>query len=629
MIKSWTLQNFKSVQDLTKLEFAPLTIFAGANSSGKSTILQSILLTAQTLQNSVTNKSIILNGHISRFGNFNDILSNDAKEREITIGFELEPKTNDGMLEYFQYTKLFHRTEKLFSLIKCDFAFSDSVRGKSSDLYQLQPQLVHSSVASTRISTKEETPERQFISIRRSSKNVLYRIDEYNLRETHLNSKEQSSLEFEVLLPTIGLHSSGLRYFLPPEIPVSEVGAYLSHFLPTSIALLYDKVLEEKSNFLKDLITIERDSNTEKTFNKYLNNSIIQILKETTQEVANEVISAKQALWEQVEIEQALNNLHAVFNYDNYKLFLRSNRYLLRVYQQKFDEKRNRVRQALPGNFPQDNRIAPNFDYFDFSEYIEYYFKRSLKYLGPLRDEPKPVYPLSSSSDPKDIGYKGENTAAVLELNKNEIVDFIDPAYFSESMPFASIHRATLIAAVLKWLDYMGIAEKVDPTDKGKLGHELKISTPGSNSLHDLTHVGVGVSQVLPILVLSLLSNSDSTLIFEQPELHLNPKVQTRLADFFFSMTLLNKQCLVETHSEYLINRLRFNIAKSDNSSITDNITMYFVEKEKQSSIYKQVKINQYGVIDDWPKGFFDENEENASKLLRAAMEKRKREKNQ
>ena len=70
MIKKWNLTNFKSVLKKTELKFEPLTIFAGANSSGKSTIIQSILLATQTVQNNVTSRSVVLNGHISKFGSY-------------------------------------------------------------------------------------------------------------------------------------------------------------------------------------------------------------------------------------------------------------------------------------------------------------------------------------------------------------------------------------------------------------------------------------------------------------------------------------------------------------------------------------------------------------------------------
>lgn len=95
MLKTWTLQNFKSVCDKTTLQLAPLTIFAGANSSGKSTIIQSILLATQTLQNPVPSRSVILNGDILRIGNFNDIVYNNQESQNILIGFELSPSNDE------------------------------------------------------------------------------------------------------------------------------------------------------------------------------------------------------------------------------------------------------------------------------------------------------------------------------------------------------------------------------------------------------------------------------------------------------------------------------------------------------------------------------------------------------
>lgn len=79
MITTWTIENFKSVSDKTSLNMKPLTVFAGPNSSGKSTLIQSILLTAQTLQSSVDSRSVVLNGHILRLGSFDDIIFQPSK----------------------------------------------------------------------------------------------------------------------------------------------------------------------------------------------------------------------------------------------------------------------------------------------------------------------------------------------------------------------------------------------------------------------------------------------------------------------------------------------------------------------------------------------------------------------
>src|ERR1019366_5707984 len=149
-------------------------------------------------------------------------------------------------------------------------------------------------------------------------------------------------------------------------------------------------------------------------------------------------------------------------------------------------------------------------------------------------------------------------------------------------------------AAVTDWLLYLGVAESVVTVDKGKLGHELKVVPPGLTQAHDLTHVGVGVSQVLPILVMCLLADPDTTLVFEQPELHLHPRVQTLLGAFFLSMGVLGKQCVLETHSEYLINRLRFRAAAETKSEFAKAMKMYFVEKRGDTSFFRSVVVNEF-----------------------------------
>ena len=253
------------------------------------------------------------------------------------------------------------------------------------------------------------------------------------------------------------------------------------------------------------------------------------------------------------------------------------------------------------------------------------FFSNSVKYLGPLRDEPKPLYPLAAHADPTDIGLRGEMTAAVLNLHRERLIRYIPSTAFGKTPFDPNPVPRSLEAAVTDWLKYLGVAETAHSVDKGKLGHELKVSLSEGGPDHDLTHVGVGVSQVLPILVMSLLADRDTTLIFEQPELHLHPKVQTRLADFFLSIVLLGRQCLIETHSEYLINRLRYRAAAEEKSNrVTNNLKMYFVEKKDGASNFREVQVNEYGAILDWPDGFFDQSQFESESILRAAAAKRK-----
>jgi len=58
---------------------------------------------------------------------------------------------------------------------------------------------------------------------------------------------------------------------------------------------------------------------------------------------------------------------------------------------------------------------------------------------------------------------------------------------------------------------------------------------------------------------------------------------------------------------------------------LSSKINIYFVEKNQDKSVYNKLLINRYGTITNWPKGFFDENEKNASSIIRAAMEKKRK----
>jgi predicted ATPase len=91
-------------------------------------------------------------------------------------------------------------------------------------------------------------------------------------------------------------------------------------------------------------------------------------------------------------------------------------------------------------------------------------------------------------------------------------------------------------------------------------------------------------------------------------------------------MALLNKQCLIETHSEYLINRLRFRAAEAPTDSLSKLIKLYFVEKYNNVTHYRDVVINQYGAIVDWPTGFFDQSQREVEDILLAATRKAKSE---
>ena len=216
---------------------------------------------------------------------------------------------------------------------------------------------------------------------------------------------------------------------------------------------------------------------------------------------------------------------------------------------------------------------------WEATEGLKDFFTFSFKYLEPLRDSPKSYHSSDSNISIYDVGLKGEYTASMLYLNSDRIVKYIPPSHFKKKNVDTGTVENKLGVAVSEWLQYLQVASGISSNAQGKLGCEIKIEDSYSKLPYDLTQVGVGVSQVLPILAMGLISNpedflesdpkvtlsggAEATLVFEPPELHLHPKVQSLLGDFFLSLALCRRQCIIETHSEYLINCLRYGSVSS------------------------------------------------------------------
>jgi predicted ATPase len=101
--------------------------------------------------------------------------------------------------------------------------------------------------------------------------------------------------------------------------------------------------------------------------------------------------------------------------------------------------------------------------------------------------------------------------------------------------------------------------------------------------------------------------------------------MQTKLAEFFMAIANSGVQCIIETHSEHFINALRYNIAAAPlgKEEMIEKSIIYFVEKEEKKSIFREIKINDLGVLSRWPKDFFDEGINLTDNIILASSQKR------
>lgn len=633
MLKTWTIESFKSISKSTTLDLSPLTIFAGENSSGKSTIIQSILLVAQTLQSNSWGRCVVLNGNIVRLGSFDDIRSAEAATPTISIGFELQPTKLQGSAQ--SYSKFVYLSDDYFEHAKsviCGFSFSAENPGLNENL-QLHPRLEKCSL-DVKYEIEAGKPESNSIYIRRRLTSV-----EDCLAQERIDIRPTPNVE-----AALGFSVDKPKFYKPRlrrDASIANgkpIGCVCKHFLPSHLAYSYDRLEAQIRSAIESLTIREPgrlDASRKATGFEFLAGN--EQAKSVLFSLLEGVLQGQQDLLpsqpgdQRDNLKKELERLREAFNFTNWQNVLRhlgvANR---RTITERLSdgEMISRLSSILKDGKSSENRIG--YGPFEVEleqslDYIEAFFSTCVKYIGPLRDEPKPIYPLGGGSESVDVGYRGELTASVLETHKNSIVSYISSGDFSSLGHRAQTKEVSLLGAVQDWLSHIGVAETVETSDKGKLGHELRISPPGSARMHDLTHVGVGVSQLLPILVQALLMQDTALLILEQPELHLHPRVQSKLADFLVSLALAGKQCIVETHSEYLINRLRLLSAKAPDTSVAEISKIYFVQKQNGTSEYRPVMINEFGVIANWPKGFFDEAEDLATETVRAAARKRSR----
>lgn len=216
-------------------------------------------------------------------------------------------------------------------------------------------------------------------------------------------------------------------------------------------------------------------------------------------------------------------------------------------------------------------------------------------YLGPLRDYPQRDY-LWARSRPTDVGQRGEKTIdAILAATEAQETRNLRPR--ARYMPFQQI--------IAHWLREMGLIESFNVIEiaEGSNRWQARVRTRRGGSEVLLTDVGFGVSQVLPVVTLLQYVPEGSTVILEQPEIHLHPLAQAGLADVIIQAVRHRKiQVILESHSEHLLLRLQRRIAEDAISA--GEIKLYFCDAPLGESQLTPLNVDLYGNILNWPDKF-------------------------
>lgn len=338
-------------------------------------------------------------------------------------------------------------------------------------------------------------------------------------------------------------------------------------------------------------------------------------IKETT-EKAKTLISSKEVTFSSQISRAKAKRLYIselTYHINNYKFNMRKqekDRYEYRLSSERTDKTPNPIKflrtlgrpWALPEpvkfyGFP--DQVRAYYQNAGFLFDLQLLLEKALSgfyYLGPLRDYPKRQYTWTGSQ-PYDMGRRGENFVdAILAAREGD--DKIPRDRFQRSVTLEEY-----IAILLK---DMGLIYdfKIDEIAANSNLYRVWVKKNENSSHVLLTDVGFGVSQVLPVIALCYYVPKGSTVIIEQPEIHLHPKIQASLADIFIdAIKKRNIQIILESHSEHLLRRLQRRIAEEQISS--NDVSLYFAENKDMKSELKKLDMDLFGNIINWPIDFF------------------------
>lgn len=238
-------------------------------------------------------------------------------------------------------------------------------------------------------------------------------------------------------------------------------------------------------------------------------------------------------------------------------------------------------------------RICSN-EFENICKYISLINKQNFKYLKAFRVDD---FSKAEGTDSGDVGIRGEYTAEVISQKWDNFIDFKDSGgnalKFSNAFDF--------------WIKKMlGEQYKIRSKRIDKNKYKVVVEETEYGLEYELSQVGFGICQVLPILAMILESKKNDLILIENPEIHLHPKLQADISDLALFALSNGRRIIIETHSEHIINRLRLRI--KENNDLMERINIYFFERHEDASAYQEIRVDKDGKIDYWPDNFLDQS---------------------
>ncbi|MDD3237897.1 MAG: DUF3696 domain-containing protein [Candidatus Gastranaerophilales bacterium] len=557
MIKNICLSNFRSFEDIQNIPIKPITLVYGANSVGKSSILKSLLLMKQSLEDTTNiNSNLTTKGHFVDVGNYKDFINKQDLTKDFSIKFNFDISSTNEKNKFIRLPNYRYNRIKNINYLSIEYVYSynDIKNGVLSEIKLYLNNLTE-----------------PFLKFKKSSK----KLESQNFKKIRIRSlqalKKESDLNSIFVLDYINWESDYFKAFwksAEEKIKKNKI-----------IDKVKDNIISVKNNIKKQS---QKNSSQMDLFGDHLD-----VLKKKL-EIYTEI---DEFLSDNVECKNKFKN---IFNkYYETNLFLFVNLLFFDEYNSSENEDgilntlfRTRLRPVYYEN-EFDLNLNLNQEISDMlylSCRLMQQYLTNMKYLGALRDNPERYY-LSNPGTKNYVGKSGKNTIDIIAHNitfKNKINKQLEALNIGYTLVPRKIPNEDIYLFLLKEKD--------------------------SGITVSLNDIGFGVSQILPILVQSMLSKNE-TIIIEQPEIHIHPKLQAELGTLFAECIKepYNNNFIIETHSENIILRLQKLIRKKIITS--EDVSVIYVDKDTTGATCLSLELDENGnFIDKWPNGFFEES---------------------